>query len=110
MTAVTLENGIQQVDLDIGIFRFIGQGTQVFGKAGSPERVSRLQVVGREVELRILAEDLHHPMTVDTKRLAERSYLIGKRHFESMEAVASVFHHLRLFDPDREHRRIEMRV
>ena len=67
---------------------------QVLGQARAAEREARLQVGRRDVELRVLADQVHHLEGVDAERLAQPRRLVGERDLQRVEVVAAVLHHL----------------
>ena len=74
--------------------RLVQQRAHVLRQAGAAEGEARLQVVRREVELRVLAEDVHHLVAVDAERLAEVADLVGEGHLQRVPGVVGVLHHL----------------
>ena len=74
--------------------RVIREGAHVLRQARAAEGEARLQVVGREVELRVLAEDVHHLVAVDAERLADVADLVGEADLQRVPGVVGVLHHL----------------
>ena len=66
-----------------------------FGKQEPPKANPGLKVVGRDIELGILAKDLHHFVTIDIHPFAQVSDLIRKTDFESVKCVRGILDHLR---------------
>src|ERR1700685_1823198 len=88
---VAYENGVEKRRLHIHAASMIGQCAQVFWQARSAKREARLQVIGREVEFRVQAKNLHYFMTVTPGSLADVSYLICERNLDGVECVVGVF-------------------
>src|SRR5262249_47688815 len=82
----------------------------VFRQTRTTESESGFEVIGRKVELVVLAKDFHHAMTVNRQRLAYVSDLICKRDFQRVETVAGILNHLRFLDPERKKLRTQTRV
>src|ERR1700722_15734768 len=75
------EDCIHDREVQIVHFGFVGQGSKVFGQAGTAERETRHQVSGGDVQLFILAENLHDLMRIDSERLAKIANFIREADF-----------------------------
>ena len=64
---------------------FVVYRPDVFRETGTAKSEPRLEIRGRDVQLRVLAEEVHHHMTVDAELLAYGANLIAKHHFHRME-------------------------
>src|ERR1700736_5954785 len=68
---IARKNGRQDWQLQVTHFRLIRYGPQVLGQAGAAKGKTGFEVSGRDVELGILTEDLHHLVRIDGKRFAD---------------------------------------
>src|SRR5690606_8670161 len=80
------------------------------GQAGAAKGKSRLQVRGRYVQFRILAEDLHDPGTVEIGSPGYVPYLVRETDFQCMPYVIDVLRHLGLIDGRSYDRSIQVSV
>ena len=67
----------------------------VLRKARAAERETRTEILGRNIELAVAAEDVHHFAAVDPDRLADAADLVRKCDLERVPGVVGVFHHFR---------------
>jgi hypothetical protein len=72
----------------------VGGRTQVLGQARAAEGKAGFQIGTRDVELRVLAHQIHDLEGVDAQRLAQARRFIGEGDLERVEVVAAVLHHL----------------
>ena len=84
------------------------QRAHVLRQARPAEREARLQVVGREVQLRRPAEDVHHLVAVDAEPLADVADLVGEADLQRVPGVARVLHHLGDADARADERRVDL--
>jgi hypothetical protein len=74
--------------------RQVGGRSQVLWQAGTAEGKSGPEIGSRDVELRVLADQIHDLEGIDAERVAKAGGFIGEGDLEGMEIVATVFHHL----------------
>jgi hypothetical protein len=72
----------------------VGGRAQVLGQAGTAEGKAGLEVGLRDVELRVLAHQVHHLEGIDAQRVAQPGGFVGEGDLERVEVVAAVLHHL----------------
>ena len=77
--------------LDVAHLGEVSRRAQVLGQARAAEREAGLQVGRRDVELRVLADEVHHLERVDAERLAQPRRLVGERDLQRVEVVAAYF-------------------
>ncbi len=92
---VAVEDRLDDRQVHVQFLGAVLKSAHVLGKAGPAEREAWLQVVRREIEFRVAAEDVHHLVAVHPKPLADRADLVGERHLQRVPRVARVLHHLR---------------
>src|ERR1019366_4522362 len=107
---IARQNGSENRQMQIVHFRLIGQCAKIFGQTRASECKTGQQISGRDVELAILAEDVHYRMGIDAERLAQIADFVGETDLQRMPAVVNVLDHLsRLYiRPDQ--RRLEFFV
>ena len=88
-------------------FRLVQQRAQILGQARAAERKAGLQVIRREIELGVLAKDIHHAMAVHLEPLADIADLVGETHLERMPCVVRVLDHLGGLDVGPDERRCD---
>ena len=66
----------------------------ILGQAGATVRKAGLEVIAGDVQLLILAEDVHHLVRVDAQRLADIANLICEYDLQPVVGVAHVLHDL----------------
>src|SRR4030095_5867862 len=103
---IASEYRVDERHVQVHFARAVLQRTDVLGKARTAEREARLEVVRRDIQLLIAAEDLHDFVAVDADSLAEVADLVGKDDFHRMPRVACVLHHLGNADTRRVQRRL----
>ena len=72
----------------------MGHGPHLFGQAGAAIGKAGLEVIGRQVQLGVLAEDVHDIMAVDVQRLGKPTHFVGKADFGRVPDVVDIFDHL----------------
>ena len=95
---------------DIERFCLVQQGAQVLGQARAAESEARPEVTRRQVELGVLAENLHHAVAVHLQGLAEVADLVGKADLERVPGVVGVFDHFSGLDVGADQRRGNARI
>ena len=88
------QQAVDQRQLHAAAPAFVRQCADVLGQARAAERVAGPQVVRRQVEARVLAEQPHHRLRIDAHAFADAADLVGKRHLRRVEGVAGVLNHL----------------
>src|SRR5205814_6529655 len=74
---------------DIERFCLVQQGAQVLGQARAAESEARPEVTRGQVELGVLAENLHHAVAVHLQGLAEVADLVGKADLSACQALSA---------------------
>ena len=69
-------------------------GAQIFWQTGAAESKSWLEIIGRDVQLGVFAEDLHHLVAIDTHALTQIANLIRKTYFHGVKCVTGILDHL----------------
>ena len=101
------ENGLDHRQIHVELFGAILQGADVLRQAGSAKGETGLQIIRRQVELPVAAEDVHHLVTVDAQALAHVPDLVREADLQGVPGVADVFHHLRHADAGADERCID---
>src|SRR3989441_1479490 len=96
--------------LDVHFLRAVLQRADILWEARAAECEARLQVVGREVQLLVATEDVHHFVAVDTDALAQVADLVREADFQRVPRVVRVFHHLGDADAGADERRVDRLV
>ena len=91
---VGLEHRVQQMCRRVLRLRQMAQGAHVLGQAGAAEGKAGPHEVGRDVDLGVGAENLHHRLPVEAGGLGDIADLVGKGHLDRAPGVRGVFHHL----------------
>jgi len=108
LQAVAYQNRTEQRSLDIKFLRFVVDRPKVLRKTRASESETWLQIIRRQVELGVLAEDVHYLMAVDSKSLAHIADLIGERDFQGVKTVGRVLHHLGFADSGYDQRGLDL--
>ena len=87
--------------------RAVLQRAHVLRQARAAEREPRLQVVRRQVQLLVAAEDVHHLVAVDAERLHRLPISLAKHDLQRVPGVARVLDHLRDADARADERRVD---
>src|SRR5262249_47789613 len=95
LLAVARQDRVEDRQGEVQRLRLVRERANVLGKARAPEGEAGLEVVGGEIELRVLAEDLHEPMAVQTQALADVADLVREADLQRVPRVVRVLHHLR---------------
>ena len=95
MDAVRLQHAAEHRQLHVSRPGEMQRRAQILRQAGAAERKAGLEVRPGNVELRVLADEVHHLEGVDAERLAEAGRLVRERDLERVEIVAAVLDHLR---------------
>ena len=107
MRLVASLDGGQRGSFHVPLPADVKHRSEVLRQAGSAVSVAGLEVTVRNIELAILAEDLHHLVRIDAHRLAERADLIAEDNFQRMEDVAGVLYHDGFLEAHAEDRRLD---
>src|SRR5229473_3023542 len=93
MHAVGCEHVPQHRQFYVTCFREIQGRAQVFGQARAAECEPGFEVGGRNIELPVLAYQVHHLEGVDAQRLAQACGFVGECYLQSVEIVAAILDH-----------------
>ena len=107
---VAVQHRVDHRHVEVDFLRPVLQRAHVLRQARAAEREARLQVIRREVQLVVLAEDVHHLVAVDADALAQVADLVGEDHLHRVPRVARVLHHLGDADAGAEERRLDVLV
>src|SRR5205823_12394202 len=91
-------------------FRLVQQCAQVLGQARAAESEAGPEVMRRQVELGVLAENLHHAVAVQLQGLAAVSDLVCKADLERVPGVVRVLDHFSGLDVGADQRRGKLRI
>jgi len=97
----------QDRQVEIEPARPVGERAKILGQAGAAEGEARLQIFGRDIELRVAAEDVHDLMAINAERLGDGADLVAEADLERVPGIVGIFHHLRDLDVRVDHRRVE---
>ena len=75
---VAAEDRLDHRHLEVDFLRAVLQRAHVLRQARAAEREAGLQVIRRQVQLLVLAEDVHDLVAVDADALAEVADLVGE--------------------------------
>ena len=96
-----LVGGVDAVDDRHVHIQVVGQGAQGLGvlrQAGAAVGKAGFKVIGGDVELFVLAEDLHDLVAVDVELLADIADFVAEDDLEGVEGVVDILHDLRHAD------------
>ena len=88
------QDGIQHGQLHVALLGQVRRGAQVLGQAAAAEGEAGLEVSLADVELRVLAHQVHDFESVDAQRTAQPRGFIREGDLQRMKIVAGVLHHL----------------
>ena len=92
---VRRQHALEQRHLDVGLPGRVDERTQILGQARAAEGEARLQVGGRDVQLRVADEDVHHVVGVETEGSGDDADLVREADLQRVEGVVGVLDHLR---------------
>ncbi len=95
MPLVARQQILQQRDAQTLRAGVAGQRPYVLGQTRPPEWIPRFEIIGRQIQLGILAEQVHHRAGVQAHLLPHAANLVGKNNLRGVECITGVFHHLR---------------
>ena len=88
---VAAEDRFDHGHVDVHFLGAVLQRADVLRQARAAERETGLQVVRRQVQLVVLAEDVHHLVAVHVEALAQVADLVGEAHLQRVPGVAVYF-------------------
>src|SRR5688572_28495540 len=98
---VRWDDGAEERYGDVRLPRLVCEGPQVLGEAGSAEGEAGLHVGARDVELRVLAQEVHDDVAVRAQPARDPADLVREGDLERVERVRGVLEHLG--DAKRDH-------
>src|SRR5437588_9447187 len=108
MLPIRWEDATEHGQLDVARLRKVKRRAQVFRQARPAEGEAWLEISPGDIELGVLADEIHHFERIDTERLAKPCGLVRKRDFQSVEIVAAILDHFRSTDGRRMERAWQM--
>src|SRR5204862_5960485 len=95
LLAVARQDRVEDGKVQVEQLRLVRERPDILRQAGSAESESRLEIVRRQVELRVLAEDLHELVAVEAQALADVADFVREADLERVPGVVRILHHLR---------------
>src|SRR3954470_7163620 len=88
---VAVQHRVDHRHLEIDFLGAVLQRAHVLGQARSAEREARLEVIGRQIQLVVLAEDVHHLVAIHANPLAQIADLVGEHHLTACQVLLVYF-------------------
>src|SRR5206468_8295677 len=91
---IRFEYSSEHRQFQIQLLCLVKDGTNVLWQTRATESKSGSEVIGRDVQLRILAKNLHHSVAINTHSLTEISDLIRETYLQCVKCVRGVLSQL----------------
>src|SRR5262249_9323165 len=91
---IAREDGVENRRFEVVRFSLICKSPQILWQARAAKGKTRHEIRARNIQLSILAENVHDFMGIHTKDLAEIADLIGEANLQRVPTVVDVLDHL----------------